>query len=49
MNERDYWASVEIDPVFIAAMLWNNTGNDEAAEQIIGQARALASDRKEMP
>lgn len=39
MGEQDYWASVGIDPVFVAAMLFNNTGNDEAGEQIISQAQ----------
>lgn len=40
MNEQDYWIAAGIDPVFVAAMLWNNTGNDEAAEQILAQAQS---------
>lgn len=37
MNEQAYWAEVGIDPVFVAMLLWNNTGDDEEGESIIRQ------------
>jgi hypothetical protein len=39
MNEQEYWQQAGIDPVFVAALLWAHSGNDEIAEQIIKQAR----------
>jgi hypothetical protein len=42
MNERDYWDSVGIDPVIIAALLWCHTGDDEAAIQVISRAHTLS-------
>jgi hypothetical protein len=42
MNEQDFWADAGIDPVFVAAMLWAHSGNDEIAEQIIAQARKIS-------
>lgn len=39
MNEQEYWAATGIDPVFVAALLWAHSGNEEIAEQIIAQAR----------
>lgn len=41
-NEEDFWHETGIDPVFVAAMLWAHSGNDEIAEQIISQARERA-------
>ena len=39
MNERDYWTLAGIDPLHIASMLWINTGDEDACEQIIRQCR----------
>jgi len=44
MNERDYWASVEIDPVLVAALLWAHTGNHDAAVLIIRNATMIGRD-----
>lgn len=37
MNEQAYWQSVGIDPVLVAMLLWNSTGDDEEGEAIIRQ------------
>lgn len=42
MDEKQFWDEAGIDPVFVAAMLWAHTGNDEIAEQIISQARRVS-------
>lgn len=39
MNERDYWKAVGIDPLEIALKLFGISGDDEAAEIIIREAR----------
>ncbi|MDQ0996924.1 hypothetical protein QFZ34_002106 [Phyllobacterium ifriqiyense] len=39
MNEREYWTLVGINPLDLAMRLWFNTGDEEACEQIILQAR----------
>jgi hypothetical protein len=39
MDEHEFWQQAGIDPVFVAALLWAHSGNDEIAEQIIKQAR----------
>lgn len=43
MNEQAYWAETGIDPVFVAALLWAHSGNEEIAEQIIAQARKVSA------
>lgn len=40
MNERQYWRGKGIDPVLVAAALWMNSGDDEAAALILRTARA---------
>lgn len=42
MNERDYWVAVGIDPIILASLLWANTGDEEACEQIIAGTRPRA-------
>jgi len=44
MNEREYWSSVGIDPVLIAALLWAHTGDESAAIQIIHRATLIGRD-----
>lgn len=39
MNERDYWTLAGINPITVASALWMNTGDDEACEQIIREAK----------
>jgi hypothetical protein len=41
-NEREWWEHQGIDPVAVAAALWAATGDEEAGEQIIEQARQNA-------
>lgn len=38
-NEEDYWKSVKIDPIQVALALFGISGDDEAAEIIIREAR----------
>lgn len=38
-NEREWWAARGIDPLEVAAKLWAASGNDEAGELIIANAR----------
>lgn len=45
MNEQAYWQSVGIDPVFVAMLLWNNTGDDEEGEAIIRQFSVKLEDQ----
>lgn len=44
MNERDYWTLVDIDPLHIATLLWFHTGDEEACEHIIRNARRSNGD-----
>lgn len=39
MNERGFWIVRGIDPTIVAAALWIESGNDEAAEIILNEAR----------
>ena len=39
MNERDYWASVGIDPLHVALLLWAHSGDTEQGEMIVNQFR----------
>lgn len=39
MNEREFWQAQRLDPIFYALALWNVTGDAEAAETIIRNAR----------
>jgi hypothetical protein len=39
MNERDYWTLVGINPLDLAIKLWMYTGDEEACESIILEAR----------
>lgn len=39
MSEEAYWRSVGIDPLFVAALLWLNTGDSEVCERVIARAR----------
>jgi hypothetical protein len=41
MNEQAYWRECGIDPVLVALLLFNNTGNDEEGENIIRQFQKL--------
>ena len=45
MSERSFWKERGIDPVFAAALLWVHTGNDEAAKQIIRNAKIVGGMR----
>lgn len=38
IGEREFWATVGIDPVFTALALWARTGNQAAGEQIVAAA-----------
>ena len=38
-DERGWWISKGIDPVAVASALWASSGDDEAAEIIIREAR----------
>lgn len=38
-NERAWWAAKGIDPLDVAARLWAVTGDDEAGELIVAEAR----------
>ena len=38
-NERAFWQGFGIDPVAIAAALWACSGDDEAGEAVVEQAR----------
>jgi hypothetical protein len=38
-NERAFWQSFGIDPVAVAAALWAASGDEEAGEVVIEQAR----------
>lgn len=40
MNERRFWERHSVDPVIVAAALWINTGDTDAAERILAAARA---------
>jgi hypothetical protein len=40
MNEQDYWRDAGVDAVMVAALLWLNTENDDAAQDIIAQFSA---------
>lgn len=42
MNEREFWESVGIDPVVIAALLYVHHGDDGAAHQVIRNARLIS-------
>jgi hypothetical protein len=39
-NEREFWRSHGIDPCLLAAALWINSGDDDAAGLILREARA---------
>lgn len=39
MNEREYWNQKGIDPLKIAMLLYANTGDEEACEIVIREAR----------
>ena len=39
MGERQYWDKTGINPIIVALSLFAETGNDEAAEVILRQAR----------
>lgn len=39
--ERDFWDKVGIDPVLIAALLYCHSGDDNAATQVIRNAREI--------
>jgi hypothetical protein len=41
ISERDYWIDTGIDPVLIAALLYCHSGDDNAARQVIRNARAI--------
>lgn len=47
MDEEAYWQAVGIDPVFVAVMLWNVSGDDEQAEEIICMVQSRTIQRKE--
>lgn len=38
-DERSWWKFAQIDATQVALALWNVSGDSEAAEQIIGEAR----------
>lgn len=38
-NERAFWQTIGIDPVFVALALWRVSGDHEAGEQIVRNAR----------
>lgn len=38
-NEREVWDSVNIDPLDIAAKLWEASGDEQRAREIIAEAR----------
>lgn len=42
-NERQFWLKYGLDPCRIASALYGETGNDEAAEVILQQARQMAA------
>ncbi|MGH6725120.1 MAG: hypothetical protein ACREB8_01075 [Pseudolabrys sp.] len=42
-NERAWWVARGIDPVMVAAALYANSGDDDAAHQILLTARANAA------
>jgi len=41
MNEQEYWKSKGINPLHVALALYANSGDDEAAEVIIREARKV--------
>lgn len=41
MNEAAYWRGVGIDPLFVASLLWLNTGDTLACEAVIRLARSV--------
>lgn len=40
-NERSWWEARNIDPVTVASALWGASGDDEAAEVILREARPM--------
>lgn len=42
MNEREFWKEAGIHPLTLAALLFTNTGDDEAGRLIIRNARTTA-------
>lgn len=38
-NEREFWASAQIDPCIVSMLLWINTGQYEVCEEILANAR----------
>jgi hypothetical protein len=41
-NEAWWWASQDIDPIIIAALLYAHSGDEEAGRLVIEHARRLA-------
>lgn len=41
MSEREFWIDAGIDPVLIAALLYCHSGDDNAARQVIRNAREI--------
>ena len=41
MSERMFWAEYGIDPLLVAALLWLHSGNEQAATQVIMNARSI--------
>ena len=42
MSEREFWKAEGIQPIVIAALLFANTGDDDAGQLILRNARTIA-------
>lgn len=40
-SERAFWSRHDIDPLLVAALLWANTGDEQACRMIIANARSI--------
>lgn len=41
MNEREYWASIGIDPIQVAIKLWGVSGDMDKGESIVANAKSM--------